>query len=64
MVQPIYHVGVVLFGDEGRYTLIEKIGDKFIYTFEPWNGEPVEKKGSLDELSEILKRKLIWAGWD
>ena len=65
MFRPIYDRETVLYGNEGKYTLIKKEGNIVTYVFEPWEGNQVfTKKEDLKKLSDILHVRLVWAVWE
>ena len=63
----IYRKGVVLYGDDGEYTLLAKHADSITYLFKPWDAKSIYdtdlQKMEIRNLSNLLKVNIIWAAW-
>lgn len=62
MIKPIYEKNTVLYGNDGKYRLIEKNGNTVTYEFIPWSDDnSIIRQTELKELSNILGIRLLWA---
>lgn len=65
MIKPIYEKNTVLYGNDGKYKLIKKEGNIVTYEFIPWSDDNgIIKCKDINELSEILHIRLLWAVWE
>lgn len=65
MVIPIYEKNQILYGNNGKYKLIEKNGNLITYEFEPWDrSNIIYDKGTLQELRNIIGHRIIWAVYE